>query len=117
MKFDFRKSSKLLRKSQFDRVKSHSKKIFGKLTAINISKTGHGEIRLGIIVSKRFGKACKRNRFKRLLREAFRLNRHALPQGVDIIIRPKVQNYKVKEQEIAKELVQLLNKEKNLIVN
>jgi len=46
--------------------------------------------RLGISVPKRFGKAYRRNRVRRLLREAFRLRQHQLPSGVDIIciIRP-----------------------------
>ena len=30
-----------------------------------------------------------RNRFKRLLREAFRLNREKLPAGIDLIVIPR----------------------------
>jgi ribonuclease P protein component len=45
--------------------------------------------RIGIIVSRRLGGAVQRNRCKRLLREAFRLNRHLLIDGVDCIFYPK----------------------------
>jgi ribonuclease P protein component len=45
--------------------------------------------RIGIIVSRRLGGAVRRNRCKRLLREAFRLNRHLLIDGVDCIFYPK----------------------------
>jgi ribonuclease P protein component len=45
--------------------------------------------RIGIIVSKKLGGAVRRNRCKRLFREAFRLNRHLLIDAVDCIFYPK----------------------------
>jgi ribonuclease P protein component len=45
--------------------------------------------RLGISASKRVGGAVVRNRWKRLLREAFRLSREQLPEGVDLIVVPR----------------------------
>ncbi len=45
--------------------------------------------RLGLSVSRRMGGAVVRNRWKRLLREAFRLSRERLPAGVDLIVIPR----------------------------
>jgi ribonuclease P protein component len=45
--------------------------------------------RLGVSVSKKHGKAVKRNRIKRVLRAAFRLSSHLLPQGNDYVLVPK----------------------------
>ncbi len=45
--------------------------------------------RLGISASRRLGGAVVRNRWKRLLREAFRLTRTELPEGIDLIVIPR----------------------------
>lgn len=45
--------------------------------------------RLGLSVSRRVGGAVVRNRWKRRLREAFRLVRSQLPPGLDLIVIPR----------------------------
>jgi len=45
--------------------------------------------RLGVSASRRLGGAVVRNRWKRLLREAFRLSRAELPGGLDLIVIPR----------------------------
>lgn len=46
--------------------------------------------RLGISASRRrIRKAADRNRVKRLLREAFRLTKAELPEGLDLIVVPR----------------------------
>ena len=46
--------------------------------------------RLGLVVGRRHGNAVRRNRIKRVLREAFRLSRDRLPSGLDVACAPRV---------------------------
>ena len=63
--------------------------------------------RLGLVVTKRLGKAVRRNRVKRLLREFFRRHKGALPP-VDLIIMAKKGAAELTYPEVCEELTRVL---------
>jgi len=56
---------------------------------LHVAVNSLGRARMAVVVSTRHGKAIRRNRIKRLCREAFRLCREELPCGYDYVLRPK----------------------------
>lgn len=61
----------------------------GESVVIEVKSNRLGFPRLGITVTKRYGKAHTRNRFKRLVREAFRVLDWGDFQDLDVLVKPK----------------------------
>lgn len=62
--------------------------------------------KLGIAVNAKLGKACKRNRVKRIIREAYRANLDNLRDGYVVIVAARAAAFskKVKSTDIEKQL-------------
>jgi ribonuclease P protein component len=65
--------------------KSRSRKTSGPL-AVSAVPNGLEHSRLGLAIGRRVGPAVERNRLKRLIREAFRLEQRVLPRGFDFVV-------------------------------
>ena len=89
--FGLSKKERIVNDKEFEKVyKEGTIKKNGKVIA-RFLPNDLGYSRLGIAVGKKvFRTAVKRNRIKRLIREAFRLNKNQLPKGLDIIISIRI---------------------------
>lgn len=84
----FPRTARLTRPADFTRVYGRRQSAAsGQLVVYALpNRLPDGRVRLGLSVSRRIGSAVVRNRWKRRLREAFRLMRPDLPRGLDVII-------------------------------
>lgn len=111
----FPKSSRILNKQDFKKIRRFGKSILGKYFVVDFTFIQGQEKRLGLTVSKQFGKSCQRNRFKRIAREAFRIAKKDLPLGIQINLRPRPWSRKpgVKSHHLCCELINLFVEKKN----
>jgi ribonuclease P protein component len=85
----FPKSLRLQTPAEFRRVFERRRSTTnGRLTLFGC-ENDLGQSRLGLSISRKVGGAVVRNRWKRVLREAFRLGREKLPAGLDLVIVAK----------------------------
>ena len=84
----------LRKRAEFSRVHARGRRKGDALLQVRVqprpaSAAATAPLRLGIIVSKKFGSAVARNRFKRVVRAAFMTCAAELTPGWDILVLPR----------------------------
>lgn len=106
----FLKSSRLVKRREFGKVSKYGFRRSGKWIFLEILPKKEGSSRLGITVTKKFGLSHERNRFKRLVREAYRTLSPIVP-CIDFIVRPRGNHDKtLKMQDVQNDLREILLK-------
>lgn len=85
----FPKAVRLRVTSDFKAVYDRRCKASDGVLLVFVGTNPTGTTRLGLSVSRKFGGAVVRNRFKRMLRDAFRLSRADFPAGLDLVVIPQ----------------------------
>jgi ribonuclease P protein component len=85
----FRPAEHLRRPGDFRRVYDRRRSASDGWLIVYACENGLPYLRLGLSVSRKVGPAVRRNRLRRLYREAFRLSRAELPTGLDLVLIPR----------------------------
>lgn len=102
----------LRRRADFSRVHAQGRRKGDALLQVRVwqrpaQQMGETPIRLGMLVSKKYGSAVARNRFKRIVRAAIRVLAPEFTPGWDILILPR-DSHEAKMEEVLASLRHLL---------
>lgn len=81
---------RLKKNNDFQRLFKKGKRAYSRLLTVIYLPAKADKTVMGIAISKKHGKAVKRNRIKRLIRAAFRENMDRLNGRFTLIIMPKI---------------------------
>lgn len=84
----------------FRRVYRKGRALVHPLLVTYIVKNNRGLNRVGLTATKKVGKACKRNRARRLMREAYRQLEPGLPGGYDLVFVARARTTTVKMDDV-----------------
>ena len=87
--FAFRPHEHLRRPQDFRRVYDFRRSVSDARIIVYAAPNDLPHLRIGLSVSRKVGQATYRNRLRRLYREAFRLTRHEMPVGLDLVVIPR----------------------------
>jgi ribonuclease P protein component len=102
------RAMRLRRPADFQRVYDRRRSASDAWLIVYGCENGLTHARLGLSVSRKNGNAVQRNRLRRLYREAFRLTRHEMPGGLDLVLIPRKPQEPTLEQ-IEESLCRLVN--------
>lgn len=100
---------RIRKKREFQNIYKRGKRINSKyFTAIYLPNNWEFS-RLGISVSKSLGRAVKRNKAKRWIRELFRRNKELFKKPIDVIFIPKKSILEANWQDLQKDYRELIS--------
>lgn len=108
-RYTFPKSERLLKRGEFLRVYENGKKALGRFLTIYFL-TGQAERKIGITIPGKLGGAVQRNRIKRLIKEAYRLNKDLLGGNTHLVITARPEAKGTRYRHIEQDFVQIVNK-------
>ena len=94
----------------FRRIYARGRSFVSPVIVTYVMKNRYRKIRVGITTSKKTGNAVKRNRSKRVIREAFRMILPRVKEGYDLIFVSRGKTPFVKSTEVMEIMTKQLDK-------
>ncbi|MFW6457445.1 MAG: ribonuclease P protein component [Planctomycetota bacterium] len=119
MNYNFPRQARLLTQNDFRRVYRYGTKLLVPPLYVRARERPDNVVddepvgkrsRLGLSIGRRVGPAHVRNRWKRAIREAFRLHRHTLPGAYDLVVGVEWDAPPEDSGEVEKAFIQLTEK-------
>lgn len=95
---------------EFARVYNKGRFVTSRTVVMHYLPRPKRDKRIGITVSRKIGGSVRRNRMKRLLREAWRLDEHMIKPGFDIVLVGRSSDPLPNFHQISHDLLKLLKK-------
>jgi len=105
-----KKAYRLRKKEDFNRVYQKGKSLANRQLVLFFLPNGLAHFRLGISVNKKLGRAVKRNRLKRLVREAVRTLKEEIQPGYDLVFIVRLGAREADFQQMLSSVTHLLKK-------
>ena len=105
-----RLTSSIKNNYEFRRLYATGKSGATGLLALYCKRNRKGLSQLGITVGTKVGKAVRRNKIRRRLREIYRQHEHEIRRGFDIIVAARVRSREASYQQLEADFLRLLDK-------
>ena len=105
-----RRAERLTRQDDIDEVYRRGRRWHAKFFRVHVKENTLPHSRFTVSVPRRLCIAVLRNRWKRMLRESFRLGKEAIGPGLDIVAVPTAPPGELKRPQVEFVLLQLVKK-------
>jgi ribonuclease P protein component len=103
-------TTSLKKNYEFKRLYNKGKSAASQCVVVYFRRNGKAENHLGITVSTKLGGAVHRNRIKRRIKEAYRLNEKKFTPGIDVVIVARIRSRYAGFQELESSVMGLFRK-------
>ncbi|MBI4830323.1 MAG: ribonuclease P protein component [Candidatus Lindowbacteria bacterium] len=106
----FPRSRRLTRQGEFRRLYRTGRKASSEYLSVYTRPAAGQKGKVGIVAGRKVGNAVERNRIRRVLREAVRINQCEILEGTDLVIVVKNRALELPHAQLVEQLLRLLRK-------
>lgn len=106
----FPRSARLTKSREYEFALKNGERVAGRGFVCYMVRQDAQECKVGLIVSRKIGKAVVRNRVKRFVREFYRTHRRMIPDGLQLVVAARMAAAHMSYRECSDAIEQLLRR-------